>query len=231
MMLHQPLQCCHGSSLGTIWSRIHSVFLVLSALWPARKEVLSADAIHQTDPNDKTHHAQTKCSQCVPQLCWLRVGSSKQLIITFYDDLLKLSKITKIYCSTCTATAHLQAAQIPVPTRTTWKIGLLQAHVLHEQKVPARENCNGAKAGRNTWKLFWLKNSKNHYQTLQQRSGRVSHLRVLHHEIGRKMRSILKPVRELPECKMCKATAFDNPNLVELNAISIQTISDHDPSQ
>ena len=54
MMLHQPLQCCHGSLLGTICSWIHSVFLVLSALWPAWQEILSAGAIHQTDPNDKT---------------------------------------------------------------------------------------------------------------------------------------------------------------------------------
>lgn len=37
---------------------------------------------------------KSKCSQCVPQLSWLRLGSSKQLITTSYDDNRNLLKST-----------------------------------------------------------------------------------------------------------------------------------------
>ena len=71
-----------------------------------------------------------------------------------------------------------------------------EAYTIHQQTTPATLN---------------TLDSDRLDQTLQHRIVCiVSHLRVLHQEIGRKMRSILKPVSELPECKMCKAMALDN---------------------
>lgn len=146
MMLHQPLQCCHGSLLGTICSWIHSVFLVLSALWPARQEILSADAIHQTDP-----------SQCVPQ-SWLRLGSSNQLI-TSYDDNRNLLKST--------APAQLQPiSRLPKFQRQQEQHGRSDSYTpmcfinKKSLKVPAMENWNGAKAG-NKWNQ-WMGLGKSH---------------------------------------------------------------------
>ena len=71
-----------------------------------------------------------------------------------------------------------------------------EAYTIHQQTTPATLN---------------TLDSDRLDQTLQHRIVCIeSHLRVLHQEIGRKMRSILKPVSELPECKMCKAMALDN---------------------